>query len=181
MNRDHQHDHHHHNHHAPANGAGRRAEPQHASLAGPGHNHPQSSRDAVQWQTPHRHPHQPVGRDDAPGETDLDQVEAAFVEGFLAASDPMSFLRLANVPFQMVGEHDTSLMLLRVETDVVADVGSITPHLGGRSFRYDPLPAPLISQRRRLRFIYFDGTAPRPFSYAQVRAHAALSSPAAVG
>ena len=34
------------------------------------------------------------------GEADLDQVEAAFVEGFLAASDPTSFLRLAGIPFK---------------------------------------------------------------------------------
>jgi hypothetical protein len=174
MHRDHDHDHHHHAHHhhehASANGA--RAGVHAASLAGPGHNHPHAARDVAQWQTPHREPHQHAGRADTQGEPDLDQVEAAFVEGFLSASNPMGFLRLANVPFEMT-DQDTRLVLLRVETDVIADVGSITPHLGGRTFRYDPLPASLISQRRRLRFIYFDGAAPRALSYAQVRSNAA--------
>ena len=60
-------------------------------------------------------------------------------------------------------------MLLRVETEVVTDVGSVTPHLGGGSFRYDPLPAKLVSRRRRLRFVYFDGKSLRRLSYAEVR------------
>ena len=38
--------------------------------------------------------------DDLQGEPDIDQVEATFVEGFAATTDPTSFLRLANVPFE---------------------------------------------------------------------------------
>ena len=49
------------------------------------------------------------------------------------------------------------------------DVGSLTPHLGGGSFRYDPLPASLVSQRRRLRFVYFDGDKLRPLTFLEVR------------
>jgi hypothetical protein len=56
---------------------------------------------------------------------------------------------------------------------VVADVASLTPHLGAASFRYDPLPARLVSRRRRLRFVYFDGTGLRPLSFAAVRAELA--------
>ena len=37
----------------------------------------------------------------APSEPDLDLIEAAFVDGFSAASDPTSFLRLAQVPFEL--------------------------------------------------------------------------------
>jgi hypothetical protein len=145
------HDHHHHDHVHPPHG--------------PGHNHPHAQRAPVQWQTPH----QPDGATGAPSpEPDLDKVEAAFVDGFISAPDPTSFLRLARIPFEIsVGE--SSLKLLRVEIDALTDVGSLTPHLGGGTFRYDPLPTNFISRRRRLRFVYFDGASLRPLSYAEIR------------
>jgi hypothetical protein len=89
------------------------------------------------------------------GTTDLDQVEAVFMEGFLAASGATSFLRLAGIPFTTTPADGATLRLLRVETEVVADVGAVTPPLGGGPFRYDPLPTRLVS-RRLLRFVYFD-------------------------
>jgi hypothetical protein len=136
-------------------------------IAGIGHNRPTMPRRPAQWQTPHR--------DDAPAahaeshgaEPDLDLVEAAFVEGFLVASDATSFLRLAKVPFEAAAADGAKLALLRVELDVVADVGSVTPHIGGATFRYDPLPARMISRRKRLRFIYFDGQGLRPLDLAE--------------
>ena len=124
-----------------------------------------TSRVAAQWQTPHR----PDAASGAPAvEPDLDKVEKAFVDSFLAATDPTSFLRLARVPFEMTAD-GVSLRLLRVEIDALTDVGSLTPHLGGGSFRYDPLPSHFVSQRRRLRFLYFDGENLRALSYAELR------------
>ena len=86
------------------------------------------------------------------------------------AADPTSFLRLAQVPFCATMADGAELNLLRVEVDDVTDVGSVMPHLGGATFRYDPLPAALVVRRRRLRFVYGDGTATRGLSFAQVRA-----------
>ena len=165
MHRDHDRDHHHHDHHSDN---GTRAGHSGSSPAGLGHNHAHQTRGVAQWQTPHLDPAH--AQPDHPGEPDLDQVEAAFVEGFMAASDPTSFLRLASIPFEAKAADGARLLLLRVETDVVADVGSVTPHLGGGSFRYDPLPRALVSRRRRLRFVYFDGTALQPLSFAELRA-----------
>ena len=135
---------------------------------GPGHNRAPDHRPSVQWQTPHR--------DGAPaaeadhGEPDLDLVETAFVDAFIIAADPTSFLRLARVPFDRTGPDGTRLVLLRVEIDAVTDVGGIMPHLGGGSFRYDPLPAKITSRRRRLRFVYVDGKEVRPLTLGEVRA-----------
>jgi hypothetical protein len=150
QNHDHAHDHHHDHSHPPH---------------GPGHNHPHGQRAPVQWQTPH----QPDGAaSPVSPEPDLDKVEAAFVDGFISAPDPTSFLRLARIPFEIaIGE--SSLKLLRVEIDALTDVGSLTPHLGGGTFRYDPLPSNFISRRRRLRFVYFDGASLRPLTYAELR------------
>jgi hypothetical protein len=76
---------------------------------------------------------------------------------------------LARVPFETIDGHGRRLLLLRVETDSITDVGSVTPHVGGNSMRYDPLPARMVSQRRRLRFVYFDGTAARTLTLGEVR------------
>jgi len=131
------------------------------------HNQPVPGQPA-QWQTPHREGTQDkvVRR----AEPDLDLVEAAFAEGFAEASDPTSFLRLAQIPFEAVADDGAKLALLRVEVEAVTDVGSLTPHLGGGSMRFDPLPARMISRRKRLRFMYFDGTTLRPLDLAGVRA-----------
>ena len=133
---------------------------------GPGHNH--GPRRAVQWQVPHR-PHEHPAHEPAESEPDFDLVEAAFAEGFATASDPTSFLRLAGVPFEAMDKAGTRLCLLRVEHEQVADMGIVTPHLGGGSFRYDPLPAKLVSRRQRLRLVYHDGQHLRPLTLGQAR------------
>jgi hypothetical protein len=155
------HDHHHHDF---GGGAG-------AIHFGPGHNHSQGPQRVVQWQRPHLDDaHTQGAHDDANIEPDLDLVETAFVEAFAAASDPTSFLRLAQVPFEAVAPDGARLALLRVEVDAVTDVGSVMPHLGGESFRYDPLPARMVARRRRLRFVYGDGRTTRALNFAEVRA-----------
>lgn len=153
----HDHDHHHHGNGATA-----------------GHNHAQP-RGAVQWQTPHLpHGHH---HDHDHGEPDLDLVEMAFVEGFAAAKDPASFLRLAQIPFEATNAVGTKLVLLRAETEAVTDVGTLSPRLGGGSLRYDPLPARMVTHRRKLRFVYFDGSAPRALTLGEVRELTSLTSP----
>ncbi len=134
--------------------------------AGIGHNRPVPTR-ALQWQRPHL---DDGGMKDSPArvEPDLDLVETAFTEGFFGASDPTSFLRLAQVPFEATAD-GKKLVLLRVEIDAVADVGGITPHIGGTSFRYDPLPGQMVSRRKRLRFIYFDGQGQQLLTLEEVR------------
>lgn len=149
--------HHHHHHHHDGTGNG-----------GAGHNHAQPPRKPVQWQTPHL-PHGHEAEAAPPIEADVDLVEAAFVEGFMSATDPPSFLRLVHVPFEAVAADGARLVLLRVEVDAVADLGTVTPQLGGGAFRYDPLPAKLVSRRKRLHFAYFDGVAVRMLTLGEVR------------
>lgn len=132
---------------------------------GVGHN---AARRTAQWQTPHAseasHTH------DAAPEPDFDLVETAFISGFANAPDPVSFLRLARIPFTGKTAAGDTLRLLRVETDESVDVASITPHLGGGSMRYDPLPAKLVSRRQRLAFIYFDGKNTRSLRFQEALA-----------
>jgi hypothetical protein len=145
--------------HESANGYG--------ATPGAGHNHGTPPRPPAQWQLLHEaalsEPHEP--RDD--GDKDLDLVAAAFIDGFGAATDPTSFLRLAKVPFEATATDGAKLALLRVEIDAVTDVGAVTPHLGGASFRYDPLPGKMVSRRKRLRLVYFDGLGLRVLDLAE--------------
>ena len=160
--REHGHTHHHDHDHGPRHDHGH---DHHHDHGGPGYNGA-PKRPVAQRQTPHA-PGEPPP---AATEPDLDKVEAAFIDGFIDAPDPVSFLRLGRIPFQMLAADGATLNLLRVEIDALADVGSLTPHLGGGSFRYDPLPASLVSHRRRLRFVYFDGENLRPLTFTDVRA-----------
>ncbi len=131
---------------------------------GPGHNAPRP----VQWQTPHD-TYAQSARVKSPA-PDFDLVETAFIAGFTNAPDPTSFLRLARIPFEGQSVKGELLKLLRVETDEAVDVASITPHLGGASMRYDPMPAKMVSRRRRLAFVYFDGRAVQKLSFAEALA-----------
>lgn len=155
----HQHHHGHHHHHP---------------VLGPvGHNGARPV--AAQWQTPHL----PADREQAPADPrhkDLDLVETAFVEGFGRAPDPASFLRLAGIPF--VGEDATGrrLHLLRTEIEDVVDVGTVSPLLGGGAL-YDPLPARMTSRRRRLAFVYHDGTGVDRLGFDDARALRDVSGP----
>jgi hypothetical protein len=143
---DHPHDHAHDHHHRH----------------GLGHN---AARRPLQWQTPHD-PSVSEG-DTRAAEPDLDLVEAAFVTGFASAPDPTSFLRLARIPFTGQTAEGDVLKLLRVETEEAVDVGAVSPGLGGGPMRHDPLPAKLVSRRRRLAFLYFDGTRARSLSFTE--------------
>ena len=135
----------------------------------PGQGHNAAPRRPAQWQAPHLPQGAAAPVADQP-EADFDLVEATFAESFATASDPTSFLRLAGVPFEGRDGAGRRLCLLRVELDQVTDVGAVTPHLGGGGFRYDPLPARLVSRRRRLRLIYHDGARLTPLSLAEARA-----------
>jgi len=139
--------------------------------AGAGHN----SHQPVQWQTPHLpHGHDHPAADDQ--EPDLDLVEAAFVEGFERAPDPVSFLRLAGVPFK--SERDgASLALVRVEIESATDVASVTPLLGGGGHRVAPLPASHVSHRRRLGFHYLMGEKMVRLDLAEARRLVNLTPP----
>ncbi|MFK8252388.1 hypothetical protein [Ancylobacter terrae] len=163
------HDHHHDHGGGHSHGPSHSHAHAHAESHAPGHNHGHGPQRVAQWQTPHL-PEPPPAADHHHAEPDLDLVEKAFVEGFASASDPTSFLRLAQVPFDAVAGDGTRLSLLRVATEGVTDVGAVMPHLGGGTFRYDPLPASMVSRRERLRFVYFDGRAPRDLTLAEVRA-----------
>ena len=138
-----------------------------AAPAGIGHNRPVEPQRPVQWQTPHR--------DDAPAAARGGSVPRP-ISTWSRPPSSRAFSPPATRPAscgwrgcrsKATAADGAKLALLRVEVDSVADVGSITPHLGGASFRYDPLPARMVSRRKRLRLVYFDGQKPRMLDLAE--------------
>ena len=84
---------------------------------------------------------------------------------------PTSFLRLAGVPF--VGQDAdgaTAVPAAGRARPGRPTWARVTPHLGGGSFRYDPLPAKLVSRRRRLRLVYHDGSGLQALSLGEAKA-----------
>ncbi|WP_206455490.1 hypothetical protein [Aurantimonas marina] len=97
-------------------------------------------------------------------------MEKAFTDAFPAVKVPISFLRLTGIRLVAVAEDGATLSLLGVAQENVVDIGTLAPHLGGESFRYDPLPAAMVPRRESLAFVYFDGKAVRGLSFEEARA-----------
>jgi hypothetical protein len=138
-----------------------------AAAAG-GHGRPAAGLPTAQWQAPQR----PNGYEHycRHYEADLDQVESAFFEGFAEASDPVSFLKLAGIPFEAFDGAGQRLALLRVECGLGVDVGSLSPRAASEEMRYTPLPRRMVTRRRRVRFLYVDGVSLRSLTLGEVRA-----------
>jgi len=150
---DHDHDHGHGHRHEHGHNHDHDAAPRMRDEGMRGHNRPART---AQWQAPHLSPEKQP-RAEAASARDLDLIAASFAEGFSRCSDPISFLRLAGVPFTGKDGAGRRLNLLRIELDELTDVGSLVPLLGGQGMRYAPLPGRLASRRRQVRFVYHDG------------------------
>ena len=122
---------------------------------------------AAQWQGPQRA--SGYQHDEAHDPADLDPEESAFVESFAAAGDPVSFLRLACIPFEAVDSAGRRLALLRVECETAVAVGKAACHAPSGEARSTPLPGRMATRRRQVRFIYADGGTARSLTLGEVR------------
>ena len=100
-------------------------------------------------------------------------LEAAFVEGFRAAGDKTSFLRLAGVPFELTIDGKAGFKLMEVRLCDHATVGAATPGFGTGELVYQPFPGPLVRQHTHLTFIYCGARETRALSWRQVAAASA--------
>ena len=114
-----------------------------------GHNHPPEQPHL------HSHPHgDPQGT--GPGVLrDEDQLLAdALMEGFDAAEDKASFLRMARIPLELAGEAGERLRLVDVELRHAYQVATASPGFNGQDLVYLPFPASLIRERATMVFVY---------------------------
>ncbi len=112
-----------------------------------GHNHPPEQEHL------HSHPH---GEPPAAGRSrDDDSLLAdALMEGFDAAEDKASFLRMARIPAQLPGREVDPLRLVDVELRRAYQVATASPGFNAQDLVYLPFPASMIRERATMVFVY---------------------------
>ena len=140
------HDHHSHSHghshaHSHSHGHGHSHAHQHATT---GHNHDGAA-------PMHLHSHM-LPEDEA---VEVGMLCEQFIEGFKAASDKASFLRLSGVPFEMQSRTGgKALKLVDVTVETGWQVGAASPAFGGGDLSYHPFPGPMIRERTNCKLVY---------------------------
>ena len=108
-----------------------------------GHNHTHSGD--------HLHSHMP----DADKAEELQVLTTQFIDGFVAAKDKMSYLRLAGVPLEIEGPGGGPTMkLVDVQLTTEWQVGTASPSFGSRELSYLPFPGDLVTERTNMGFVY---------------------------
>ncbi|WP_422383321.1 hypothetical protein [Roseibium album] len=136
----HHHHHHHHDHH-------------HDHDHPHPHDHNHSSPDHL-----HSHVH---GASTAEKADELQALATSFIDGFRAAEDKTSYLRLAGVPFHRPGS-DTLIQHL-VDAKIVSNwqIGTASPAFASRELVYMPFPGAMVSERETMTFTYVSLTERR--------------------
>ncbi|WP_404861833.1 hypothetical protein [Georhizobium sp. MAB10] len=139
--------HHHHHHHHGHDDHGHRIHDDHGhhhEATGPalGHNH--SHADHL-----HSHPH-----GSSRVRQDLQELAASFVEGFRAAGDKTSYLRLAGIPFQMPDSGGKAMHLVDTRIETNWQIGTATPGFGTSELAYLPFPGKMVTEREVMMFTY---------------------------
>jgi hypothetical protein len=82
-------------------------------------------------------------------------LAAQFIDGFIAAADKTSFLRLAGVPFERAdGSGGRALKLVDVKLETEWQMGAASPAFGTRELNYLPFPGEMVKPRTNMRFVY---------------------------
>lgn len=113
---------------------------------GHGHNHNHDNADHL-----HSHTH---GASETARREELQVLTTAFVDGFRAAADKNSYLRLAHIPFQRDGSDGLTLHLVDARIDSKWQIGTASPAFAQRELVYLPLPACMISERETMTLTY---------------------------
>jgi len=99
----------------------------------------------------HLHSHMP----DADKAEELLVLTTQFIDGFVAAKDKMSYLRLAGVPLEIDGPDDGPKMkLVDVQLTTEWQVGTASPSFGSAELSYLPYPGDMVTERTNMGFVY---------------------------
>jgi len=143
---DHRHDHH--EHHHPH-----------------GHGHNGAPADHLHSHPGHLHAH---GGGDAALRERIEDLCAAFIDGFAEAGDKVSFLRLAGIPFEIEGADGLAMKLVDVAIRSDYQVGTASPGFASRELVYLPFAGTMVRERTRLDLVYVSLTERRDVPLAEV-------------
>lgn len=86
------------------------------------------------------------------------RLEDMFAEGYRAARDKLVYLRLAHIPFELLGDQasdsDFRMHLKSVRIEEVFEAGSVTPAFGSNHLIHQMYPHELVKRRKSLKFVY---------------------------
>lgn len=99
----------------------------------------------------HSHVH---GHSNKERAAEIQTLATSFIDGFRAAEDKNSYLRLSSIPFRYEGEDGLALHL--VDASIVANwqIGTASPAFASRELVYMPFPGAMIAQRETMTFTY---------------------------
>ncbi|MEL6104310.1 MAG: hypothetical protein AAFV87_17000 [Pseudomonadota bacterium] len=101
----------------------------------------------------HDHLHSHLRPEDEAAE--LQVLAEQFIDGFVAARDKMSYLRLAGVPLELSEKGARAQMkLVDVQLTTEWQVGTASPSFGSRELSYLPYPGEMVTERTNLGFVY---------------------------
>ncbi|MEJ8476697.1 hypothetical protein [Roseibium algae] len=109
-----------------------------------GHNHP-----GPDHLHSHVHGTSPKERTD-----ELQTLAASFIDGFRAAEDKTSYLRLASIPFQLEGEDGLTQHLVDAKIVSHWQIGTASPAFASRELAYMPFPGSMVQSRETMTFTY---------------------------
>ena len=113
-----------------------------------GHNHPPEQEHL------HSHPHGEPPAAAGRSQDDDSLLADALMDGFDAAEDKASFLRMARIPAQLPGRDGEVLRLVDVELRRAYQVATASPGFNAQDLVYLPFPASMIRERATMVFVY---------------------------
>ena len=104
----------------------------------------------------HDHPDHLHSHMDAADEAaELQVLTAQFIDGFIAAKDKMSYLRIAGVPLEIPAPGGGPTMkLVDVRLTTEWQVGTASPSFGSRELSYLPYPGEMVTERTNMGLVY---------------------------
>ncbi|WP_195819880.1 hypothetical protein [Roseobacter sp. MH60115] len=104
----------------------------------------------------HDHPdHLHSHMNEADGAAELQVLTEQFIDGFIAAKDKMSYLRIAGVPLEIDAPGGgPSMKLVDVKLTTEWQVGTASPSFGSRELSYLPYPGEMVTERTNMGLIY---------------------------
>ena len=138
----------HHHHHSHDHGHDHNHSHDHSHVHPMGHNHDHADH-------LHSHLH---GHSDADKAEDLQALATSFIDGFRAAEDKTSYLRLSGVPFHRTGSDGLVLHLVDAAISANWQIGTASPAFASKELVYMPFPGSMVKDRTTMTFTYVSMT-----------------------
>lgn len=84
----------------------------------------------------------------------MQALSSSFIEGFRAADDKTSYLRLAGIPFHRTGKDGLVQHLVDAAISSNWQIGTASPAFASKELVYMPFPGSMVKDRTTMTFTY---------------------------